>query len=186
MVKDLGFDAVFSSVRAPEKMYEAANLVAKAGLIYETVHNVRKTAGGADVNDLWYEGEAGDDMYAELVKGIDMCAEISSPISVLHLSSGVDVPPPTDVGRGRFINLVDYALKKGVSLAFENTRKIFNLAWVFEEFKDADNVGFCYDSGHESCYTPGKEFLPIFGEHLICTHIHDNDGINDLHHTRTS
>ena len=37
-------------------------------------------------------------------------------------------------------------------------------------------VGFCWDCGHEACYQNGREFMPWYGEKLICTHIHDNCG----------
>lgn len=63
------------------------------------------------------------------------------------------------------------------SFAFENQRKLANLAWAMETFGPDSNVGFCWDCGHESCFTPGREYMPIFGKRLVCTHIHDNHGI---------
>lgn len=176
VVKELGFDSVFCVVRTPEIMYETTELLAKVGLSYDTLH-----APFRGMNALWYAGEAGDAKYAELVNCVNVCAEVGAPIAVIHLSSGIEHTPPTDVGRGRVSDLVNYAVGKGVSIAFENTRKLANLAWAFEEFSGVNNVGFCYDSGHEACFTPGREYLPIFGDRMICTHIHDNDCIKDLH-----
>ena len=63
-----------------------------------------------------------------------------------------------------------------MKLAFENQRKLANLAWAMETFEDTDMVGFCWDCGHESCFTPGREYMPLFGKRLLCTHIHDNEG----------
>lgn len=77
----------------------------------------------------------------------------------------------------RFTKLIDYAQRNSVKVAFENQRKLSNLAWVFENFSEEDGVGFCWDCGHENCFTPGKEYMPLFGDRLICTHIHDNYGI---------
>ena len=68
---------------------------------------------------------------------------------------------------------------KGVQIAFENQRKLANIAWTFEEIEDAPNVGFCWDTGHENCFTPGRQYMPLFGKKLICTHIHDNNGVFD-------
>ena len=48
-----------------------------------------------------------------------------------------------------------------------------NLAWAMEAFPDQ---GFCWDCGHEACFTQGREYMPLFGHRLICTHIHDNSG----------
>ena len=38
-------------------------------------------------------------------------------------------------------------------------------------------MGFCWDCGHEGCFTPGRRYMPLFGDRLICTHIQDNEGI---------
>lgn len=74
-------------------------------------------------------------------------------------------------------------MQKGIKIAFENQRKLFNLAWALETFGPEAGVGFCWDCGHEGCFTPGKQFMPLFGDRLICTHIHDNPGFfNDDRH----
>ncbi len=175
-VKALGFDNTFSTTRPIETMYAFADAVAKAGMTYETVHAPFK-----NINDIWHDGEAGDVALALIASGVDAASEVGAPVSVIHLSSGTSNLPPTDIGRARFTKLIEYAASKNITLAFENTRKLANIAWIFEEFADADNVRYCFDSGHESCFAPGREYLPIFGHKLICTHLHDNDGTADEH-----
>ncbi len=170
--RDLGFSTVFSMPEAPETMMENANLLAAAGMSYETLHAPFK-----GINAIWLEGDEGEDMLRKLTDAVDMCVSVGAPIAVVHLSSGDTPPPPTDIGRGRFIRLVNHAIGKGVKIAFENQRKLHNISWVFEEFKDTDTVGFCWDCGHESCFTPGRRYMPLFGDRLICTHIHDNSGV---------
>jgi hypothetical protein len=39
-----------------------------------------------------------------------------------------------------------------------------------------EQVRFCYDCGHEHCYTEHVPFVDIFADRLICTHLHDNFG----------
>lgn len=175
-VKALGFDNTFSTTKPIEIMYDFANAVAKAGMTYETVHAPFK-----NINDIWHDGEAGEIALALIASGIDAAKEVGAPVSVIHLSSGTSNLPPTDIGRARFTRLIEYAVSKDITLAFENTRKLANIAWIFEEFADLENVKFCFDCGHESCFTPGREYLPIFGSKLICTHLHDNDGAADEH-----
>jgi sugar phosphate isomerase/epimerase len=82
-----------------------------------------------------------------------------------------------------FEKLVEYAAQKGVTIAFENQRKLGNIAWAFDNFENCDNVGFCWDCGHEACFTLEREYMPIFGKKLVCTHIHDNTAVfnADLH-----
>ena len=53
---------------------------------------------------------------------------------------------------------------------------ILLVAMFFTSYKDNPYVAFCWDCGHENCFTPGWEFMPLFGNRLICTHIHDNMG----------
>ena len=178
IIKDLGFTSVFSTLHDPAEMDETANLMAKAGLRYDTLH-----APFRGINAIWHDGEEGDRVVADIARCADVCALLGAPTMVAHLSSGVNAPPPTDRGRARFADLVNYAAGKGVRVAFENTRKLANLAWAFEEFTDSAQVGFCWDTGHESCFTPGRQYMPLFGPRLSCLHIHDNLGVynEDLH-----
>ena len=174
----LGFDRTFCGSSTPEGMVEMEKAVHKAGLSFDQLHAPFK-----GINNMWSAGEDGDAMYKILTDAVDCCVALDAPIATVHLSSGWTPPMLNDIGRGRYINLVDYAAKKGIKIAFENQRKLYNIAWAFEEFRDADNVGFCWDTGHEACATPGIEFMPLFGKRLICTHVQDNNAVfnEDLH-----
>ena len=177
-IADLGFTATFSMAKDYEKMEQLGTLCAAHNIRFDTLH-----APFDHINDIWLAGEGGDRMLAELKDCVDKCLVVGAPIAVVHLSSKMNPPTITDIGRGRFGELVAHAQKKGVKIAFENQRKLFNLAWAFETFKPEDGVGFCWDCGHENCFTPGMQFMPLFGSRLICTHLHDNLGIfNDDRH----
>lgn len=164
----LGFSATFSGVRSANEQAAIADACAKYGITYETLH-----APFSHINDLWREDDGG--MLDELLHCIDHCVIADVPIAVVHLSSGQNPPPMCDLGFDRVRRLVEYAAAKNVRLAFENTRLLANLAWVMETFP-REHVGFCWDCGHESCFTPGRHYMPLFGDRLLCTHIHDNTG----------
>lgn len=170
-IADLGFEATFTGVPTPEHMTELGNTFAKFGVTWETMHAPYK-----NINQIWLEGEGGEQMQADLLNGVDACHAAGVPILVVHLSSGIKPPSITDVGRGRFAALVAHAEEKNVQIAFENQRKLANISWAFEAFEDSPNVGFCWDTGHENCFSPGRQYMPLFGQKLICTHIHDNSG----------
>ncbi len=172
-IRDLGFTRVFSGSDDPEQVLRRAEQIHAAGLRYDTLHAPFKGI----MNAIWQTGDEGEETLRRILVCVDLCAEVGAPIAVVHLSAGDKAPPPTDIGRERFIRLVEHATAKGVKIAFENQRKLANIAWAFEEFKDSDTVGFCWDCGHEGCFTPGRRYMPLFGERLICTHIHDNDGV---------
>lgn len=173
-IAELGFEAIFTGVPSAERMAELGNAFAKAGIAWETMHAPYK-----NINQIWLEGEGGEQMHADLLHGVDACHAAGVPILVVHLSSGLKPPSITDIGRARFAALVEHAAKSGVQIAFENQRKLANIAWALEAFEDAPNVGFCWDTGHENCFTPGRQYMPLFGKRLICTHIHDNSGVFD-------
>lgn len=168
---EVGFHTFFSSARTMEEHSRMANALTKYGMEYDNVHGPF-----SHINDIWFDTDEGNKMYQELAECIDQCAEVKANAMVVHLSSGLKAPAISEVGQTRFKRLVDYAIQQNVRIAFENQRKLANLAWAMETFEDTDMVGFCWDCGHESCFTPGREYMPLFGKRLICTHIHDNEG----------
>ena len=170
MASELGFGAIFTGMREVAQQLAYAAEMARCGLEYETIH-----APFSHINDIWLEGDDGEAMLKELTGCVDRCAQVGARIAVVHLSSGNNPPSITDIGRARFSRLVEHAAKNNVRIAFENQRKLANLAWAMETF--GNEAGFCWDCGHESCFTPGREYMPMFGARLICTHIHDNEGV---------
>ena len=173
-IVELGFQTTFCAVVDVKRQETIANLLAKNNIECETLH-----APYRHINSMWRDGEEGEQMLAELMNSVDHCIIANAPIMVVHLSSGNKPLPITDIGRARYDKLVEYAIKKNVKIAFENVRKVASLAWVLETFEQEPMVGFCWDCGHETCYAQGKEFMPWYGDQLICTHIHDNCGEKD-------
>ena len=39
--------------------------------------------------------------------------------------------------------------------------------------------GFCWDIGHEYCFSKGIKFMELFGDRLCALHIHDNRCVTD-------
>ncbi|MBQ8577669.1 MAG: sugar phosphate isomerase/epimerase [Clostridia bacterium] len=165
----LGFTRTFTGVHSEERQKSIAALCETYGIVCETLH-----APFSHINDIWLPDDNG--LLSELFTCIDRCLIAGAKIAVVHLSSGQNPPPITDIGRERFARLVDYASAKNVKVAFENQRMLANLAWALETFPP-DVAGFCWDCGHESCFTPGRHYMPLFSDRLICTHLHDNSGV---------
>ena len=108
---------------------------------------------------------------------IDYAASAGVPAIIVHISSGWKAPEVNDLGLSRYDALVEHAIKKGVTIAFENLRKVGNLAYLTDRYASLDNVRYCYDCGHRYCFTPNIEWMDIFREKMIVTHIHDNFGL---------
>lgn len=189
-IKDAGFDCVFSGYTTDEYAGRLAETIANAGLVYDTIHSPFK-----NINDMWRAGECGEAMLKALTDCLDSCAHYGVPVMIVHLSAGDDAPCVNDIGHERFTRLVEHAGEVGVKIAFENQRKLANIAFAFEEYGHLPQVGFCWDTGHAACFVRGREYMPLFGDKLIALHIHDNlceynadlhmipfDGLINFHH----
>lgn len=170
-IASLGFNSIFTSTYDLERHIKIAEYCQKYGVSYEFIH-----APFDNINDIWFDGTKGENVLSELIRCVDICSNIGVKTIIVHLSSGEKAPAPYDIGRERFYRLVKYAANKNVLVAFENQRKIYNIAWALETFCEKVS-GFCWDVGHENCFTPGREYMPLFGNRIICTHIHDNSGV---------
>ncbi|MBR2907207.1 MAG: sugar phosphate isomerase/epimerase [Clostridia bacterium] len=168
-MKEYGFGAIFTGMPEPDRLAELAPKVREAGLDYDFIHAPFK-----GINTIWEEGEEGEEMLNRLLATVDGCAKNEIPIVVIHLSSGVGAPMINDLGVERFDRLIRHAGTVGVKVAMENQRKIGNIAALMERYTAEQHVGFCWDNGHEACFTPGREYMPLFGDRLLCLHIHDN------------
>ena len=168
-----GFTNTFMGGLDP-KMSEVMPVLKQYGICCENVH-----APFSHINDIWCEGEGGDTMLDELFETVNRCNKFEIPVMVVHLSAG-QAPRISDIGYERFASLMQYADKNGVIVAYENQRMLANIAFALEEFPKAK---FCWDTGHEACFTNGRRYMPLFGDRLAALHIHDNDMIynSDLH-----
>ena len=177
LIKEAGFDCFFTHY-TDEKIVAA--LKAKAdqlGLEFEFIHGPYHGC-----NVMWEEGDAYRPFLDDILRTIRICAKYKIPTIIVHVSSGWTPPPVTEFGLQRFDELVGVAKQFGITVAFENLRRLDNLSIVLERYKTYDNVAFCYDVGHEHCYTKTVHFLDYFADRVLCTHIHDNLGFEGNPH----
>ena len=81
-IKSAGFDSAFTDFNGYEKNAVYAEKLAKTGLAYETIHAPFK-----GINNMWFAGEDGDAMLAELNSCVDTAAALDVPTVIIHLSS---------------------------------------------------------------------------------------------------
>ena len=184
LMKENGFETCFLGCESPT-FDETVKTIQESGIIIESLHapfSKTKTEPVYDINAMWYEGEIGEKMFGRLTFCVDKASQYGIPIIVVHLSSGVTPPMVNNIGNERFGKLMEYAKERNVIIAYENQRMLGNIAHAFDYYKDA---GFCWDIGHESCFTPGREYMPLFGQKLVALHVQDNLGADqpkpDLH-----
>ncbi len=168
-IKALGFTATFSDMALCDCPEKIAELCAKYGIEYQTLHAPFKNC-----NNMWLDTLDGEEMLKSLLSCTERSHNAGVPINVVHLSSGNNPPPISEIGKKRFTQLVEFAQTRNVKIAFENLRIPEYLRWAMDTFNCSANVGFCWDIGHENCFTKGIEYMSLYGEKLLCTHIHDN------------
>lgn len=171
LIKEAGFDCFFTHhtneacVAALKKESDAL------GLEFEFIHGPYHGC-----NVMWEEGDGYRPFLDSILRCIETAAKNGVKTIITHVSSGWTPPPVSEFGLQRFDELVQKGEREGVTIAFENLRRLDNFTQVMERYKHTKNVAFCYDVGHEHCYTRNVPFLDHFGNRLLCTHIHDNFG----------
>ena len=171
IIAEAGFDSVFSNKFEPKTVEKIKEKATKKGLDVEFLH-----APFRGINDFWLAGLDYLPLKKNIHKSIDSASKFDIPIIIMHVDSGWNPPQICDIGLNRFDALVEYADKKGVTIAFENIRNFGTLAAMMQRYRNVPNVGYCYDCGHEHCYTETVHFTELFGPRILCTHIHDNVG----------
>lgn len=174
LIKAAGFDGFFTLYTGSEEepIDRWAAQAKELGLEFETIHAPFQYA-----NRLWEAGEVGKD-YLDFLKHriIDACSRIQVSKCVMHVTVGNTAPEISDEGLALFTELCDYAKSKNVHIAFENLEPLPHIDAVMEHITDSYH-GFCWDCGHNACYTPHIDMMAKFGSRLLCTHIHDNFGV---------
>ena len=179
-IKEAGFESFFTLCYDDFTLQKLVDGAKEYGLDFEFIHSPWK-----NINSIWTDENP--EILTEILKSITKAGEYGIEGVIVHLSSGYTPPEICDLGLRQVDLIVETAKKCGVKVAFENIRKVGNIAYIFDRYEKEDHVGFCYDCGHEHCYTDNDvSMLDLFGKRTIYTHIHDNFGISkngdaDLH-----
>ena len=116
----------------------------------------------------------------DILQATEDAAALEIPLLVVHPWNGVDYTfCKQAVCFDHFDTLVARAEALGICVAFENLEGPEYLAALLDRYKTTNAVGFCWDSGHEHCYAPDWDFLSLYGDRLVMTHLNDNLGVTD-------
>ena len=175
LMKKVGFDCFFTGAFHYDEVASLKEHADKLGIEFEFIHG--PFSGFNGINAMWLSGIDYRPLFNDMKESIDSAAACQIPIVVIHVSSGWNAPQVNDLGLARYDELVLYAREKGVKIACENLRKLGNVAYFVDRYERDENVGFCYDCGHQHCYTPNVCWPDVYTSQLLCTHLHDNHGI---------
>ena len=173
LLSDSGFDAVSPLWQRGISLDDTINAALRNGLILQSLHGPLR-----GLPMMW--DAAPSEIATDHLTAVDCCAAYGIPLLVVHSWTGVDYTFSEDsLYFGHFDRLVERAICKGVQIAFENLEGAEYLDALMDRYKCCDAVGLCWDSGHERCYTPNRDFLQKYGNRLLITHLNDNFGVTD-------
>lgn len=169
--KKAGFDGFFVQYLSRGHIKEMRAAADELGLYFQSIH-----AEFHGMADFWKEGEAGEKVVENLIETVYAAAEFNVPLVVMHAYIGFYTgEKPTELGLTRFGRIVAAAEKTGVKIAVENTEGEEFLEAMLDAYH-SENVGFCWDTGHETCYLTRKS-VEKYNDRLFGTHIDDNLGV---------
>ena len=188
LLRQTGFEAFFAYWTPDMDVAELRRTADEEGMYFQSLH----APAGIGARHLWYRSEETGQHMDIFLRCLRDCAEYNVPIMVLHSFYGFDLHEPTGLGLENYGIIAAEARRLGVKLALENLEGEEYLAALLKHFADDPNVGFCWDCGHESCYTHRDLMaVPYHGSKLMCTHLNDNlgtrafdgelTGLDDLH-----
>lgn len=183
IIADIGFDAI-SPVWYPDGSLERiVNTTRERSLLIQSLHAPSRQSA-----KMWHEDpQIAQGALDELLLSLADCQKFSIPILVVHAWGGFDFSKsPQEKDISHFDILVEKAADAGVQIAFENLQGEQFVYALLDHFKGNDAVGFCWDSGHEVCYSRSMPLLKDLGDRLIMTHINDNLGISSFDGSITS
>ena len=120
--------------------------------------------------------QEGADYYALMLRILDECAAADIHKLVMHTTVGNHPPETCALGFVRYRTMCDYAKEKDVHICFENLEPFPHLHEIMAAIDDPFH-GFCWDCGHNLCYTPHIDMMALYADRLMCLHLHDNRGV---------
>ena len=175
LLADVGWDGFFVIWAPGDDLRHLARIASDSGMRFQSVHTPWNKAAW-----LWGENEAeAEAATSELVKCIEESAAAGVPLVVAHAWIGFVPTAATDSGIERFARVLSAARSAGIRVALENTEGENHLDALMSAYRDAPELGFCWDTGHELCYNRSRDMLGSYGDRLFATHLNDNLGISD-------
>lgn len=176
LLADAGFSAVSPGCELNDALESVILQAKQRNLTLQSLHGPVR-----GMPAMWSrDRQIAEPITREILQSATDCARFGIPILVVHPWNGVDYTFCREaLCFDGFDALVTLGERLSIRIAFENLEGPEYLAALMERYESSKAVGFCWDSGHELCYGPGCDFLRLYGDRLIMTHLNDNLGVTD-------
>lgn len=144
---------------------------------------------GPVFSNAWPDSARRQAAVRETEAALQIARQIPVDVLVVHLGSPSSQGAPGDNSRASATKSAEeicrLAEPLGVRVAFEvipnELSDAPSLVTLIERDLDARHAGICLDFGHANLMGDAADAVEIAAEHLIATHVHDNDGREDEH-----
>ena len=171
LIAQTGFDVTFFDWEEDVDTAQRADFARQCGLEIDSLH-----APFGKINTFWQDTAEGEAYYRLMLQIVDTCAEVGIDKLVMHTTVGNHPPQTCEIGFVRYRTMCDRAHEKGVHICFENLEPFPHLHEIMAAIDDPFH-GFCWDCGHNLCYTPHVDMMALYAHRLQCLHLHDNYGV---------
>lgn len=177
LLKEIGFDCVITNA---DKKFDKQNGNIQKQIRAFNDYNLKVSSlhmryNAPDLPYFWISCRKGRWMVKRLIKDVKIAHKYNINYVVVHLR-GI----PSALGLKRLNKVLKYCNKLNVDLAIENIKNPDCFEYAFKNIKHP-RLKFCYDAGHHHCFNPEMNWLKLYGDKLVCLHLHDNMGDKDSH-----
>lgn len=145
---------------------------AKYGILPSSLHFKYKNN---DLHYFWEKGIKGFLQKRSLIHDLKLAKKFGFSCVVVHLLGDY-----SKIGEKRMRDVLKYCEKINIPIAIENVQNVRIFADLFENV-DHPYLKFCCDIGHQNIFDNKFNYLEKYKDKLIALHLHDNNGIRDLH-----
>ena len=170
-IKRAGFSSVLVSLSGTFDNGRQTEIIRRVGLEIDNCH-----APWDGINHFWRDNQKGQGAFEMLRDNLVDCGRYGIPRTVWHVSAGNNYPPISQIGMDRVAALIEVAEKENVDICLENQRFFHFIDYIYAKL-DCPRLKFCYDSGHEACFSQTRLALPKYRHKLAALHLHDNHGV---------
>ena len=177
MIKEAGFDCVITNAdshfnKQNGSIRKQIKIFKKVGLKLSSLH---MRYSDNELHNFFLDNEIGDKLEKNLIKDLRVARKYGFTCVVVHLKEEF-----TEIGLERLKRILKVCEEVNVPLAIENIDYQHLFIQIFENI-DSKYLKFCYDSGHNNFFDKEFDYFSKYGDKLICLHLHDNDGTDDMH-----
>ncbi len=178
LIKATGFDEFFTSIHVVGETMGTLEQIEYAKSLGLGCSMVHCQYNPEVLKNFWEDGDAGEDVLNYYLSQIHQLAGANKNF-VVHLNNSKDCPL-TEIGLVRIKKLLSACEIYDMNLCIENLFSYDEIPYVFKNIKHP-NLKICLDIGHQNFLTPEFQIIEEYGEHVAVLHVHDNDGVHDLH-----